>query len=121
MTRSRPHSVSRNPRSGGPLAVATLSLFLLTTLAPTPAPAAQESVAYTGVIGVGSALCTLVYGPLKLAHAAGGLVLTGLTWLWTGGDIEPARHVFRSAVGGDYVVTPAHLTGERDLRFRGDS
>jgi hypothetical protein len=88
-------------------------------LAPTPAVAAEESTARTGAVGAGAALCTLVYAPLKVAHAVGGLVLSGLTFLWTAGDSEPAKAVFYTAIGGDYVVTPAHLNGERDLHFLG--
>jgi hypothetical protein len=71
------------------------------------------------VVGVGAALCTLVYSPVKVVYATGGLVVSGLAWLWTLGDGDIAGSIFRSSVGGDYVVTPSHLEGERDLRFRG--
>ena len=40
--------------------------------------------------------------------------------LWTFGNTEVAGPLWRTTVAGDYVVTPAHLEGQRDLRFRGD-
>lgn len=70
-------------------------------------------------LGVGSALSTLVYGPLKLVYAASGAVISAFAYLWTWGDTQVAGPIFSVAIGGDYVVTPAHLAGEQDLAFAG--
>ncbi len=86
-----------------------------------PLPARAESTSYNAFVGVGSALCTVVYSPLKIAYAASGLVVTGLAFLWTFGDTRVSGPLWRTTVGGDYVVTPSHLEGHRELRFRGES
>ena len=94
----------------------------IAVLAAAPAAQAQqedESVAFEGVVGVGAAICTLVYSPLKVAYAIGGSVVGGLAWMWTLGDTSIAGPIFRSSVQGDYVVTPSHLAGQRDLHFFG--
>ena len=93
-------------------------------LAAAPAAWAQqedESVAFEGVVGVGAAICTLVYSPLKVAYAIGGSVVSGLARMWTLGDTSIAGPIFRSSVRGDYVVTPSHLAGQRELHFLGPS
>jgi hypothetical protein len=95
-----------------------VALALLT--APLPGLAEEsESVAYSGLTGAGAALCTLVYGPLKVAYALGGTVISGFAWAWTLGDTDVSGPILRSAVRGDYVVAPAHLEGRRDLQFVG--
>ena len=95
-----------------------IALALLS--APLPGLAGEpESAAYSGLTGVGAALCTLVYVPLKVAYAVGGSVISGLAWAWTLGDTDVSGPILRSAVRGDYVVSPAHLEGRRDLHFVG--
>ncbi len=97
-----------------------LLVALAFLFAPLPGLAEEpESVAYTGLTGVGAALCTLVYGPLKVAYAIGGTVISGLAWAWTLGDTDVSGPILRSAVRGDYVVAPAHLEGRRSLQFVG--
>jgi len=49
----------------------------------------------------------------------GGAVTSGMVYLVTIGDREPARTVWRASTGGDYVVTPSKLTGDEQLRFFG--
>jgi hypothetical protein len=100
------------------LGVLLVALALLS--APLPGLAEEpESAAYSGLTGAGAALCTLVYAPLKVAYALGGSVISGFAWAWTLGDTAVAGPILRSAVRGDYVVTPAHLEGRRDLHFVG--
>jgi hypothetical protein len=72
-----------------------------------------------GFAGVGAMLCTLVYSPLKIGYATSGVVVGSLAWLWSFGNRRVTRPIFRTALHGDYVITPAHLRGERPLRFRG--
>ena len=88
--------------------------------APLPGLAEEpESAAYSGLTGVGASLCTLVYAPLKVAYAIGGSVISGFAWAWTLGETAVSGPILRAAVRGDYVVTPAHLEGRRDLHFVG--
>lgn len=89
-------------------------------LSAVPASAKRpENIAMEGGLGAGSALASLVWSPLKLLHATGGLVIGGLGMLWTGGDGEIPKRIFKRALTGDYVVTPEHLQGKKRLRFTG--
>lgn len=93
-------------------------LVAMIAVGPTAARA-QESVSSEGGLGAAAALCTLLYGPVKVVYAAGGLVFGSLAWLFSGGDGDVGRAVITPAVRGDYVVTPSHLRGERTLEFFG--
>ena len=70
-------------------------------------------------LGVGSMVTSLLYGPAKIIYATGGCIVGGFAWIFSGGDNETARAVVMPAVRGDYVVTPAILSGERPLEFYG--
>ena len=98
-----------------------MAVAVLTGSAAQPAGAQEsdESTGYSAVTGIGAALCTVVYVPLKVGYAVGGTVISGLAWLWTLGDTSIAGPILRSAVQGDYVVTPDHLEGYRELKFIG--
>ena len=61
--------------------------------------------------GVGSLLCNVLYIPAKLTYAVLGGVVGGGTYLVTGGNQTAANTVWRSSLGGDYVVTPQMLAG----------
>ena len=73
-----------------------------------------------GSFGAASAAASLVYGPLKLGYAVGGLLLGGSTLLWTWGDQDTAMTLVHMSLGGDYVITPDHLGGADDIRFTGE-
>lgn len=49
----------------------------------------------------------------------GGLTVGSLAWLFTFGDSDVAGPILIKSIGGDYVVTPSHLEGKRDLQFTG--
>lgn len=105
----------RSARTRGLLAVA-----LAAALAAAPAaPASAETTAREVGLGVGSLMSTLLYGPAKLTLALGGSLVSGLAWAVTGGDADVARPIFYSAVRGDYLITPDHLTGKRSVEFVG--
>ena len=70
-------------------------------------------------LGLGSVVTSLLYGPVKVVYATGGLLVGGLAFLFSGGDSDVAGVVWGPSVRGDYVVTPAHLRGERPLEFIG--
>lgn len=103
------------------------SLILIVVLAvglaaaPLPALARQrhEESSSGGFTGVGATLCTLVYSPVKIGYAASGAVVGSLAWLWSFGNRRVTRPIFTAALRGDYVITPAHLRGDRPLRFTG--
>lgn len=94
-----------------------LSGFL--ALAPATAMADSLDMSKAAGLGVGSAMATLVYAPVKLCYALGGLVIGGLAWGFSGGDNSVAGVVLTPSVLGDYVITPAHLSGEDPVEFFG--
>ena len=96
--------------------------FLTIALAPVSSLAAENdagSMAKGIGIGTASALSSLVYGPLKILYATGGLIVGGLGWMFSGGDGEVAKMIITPAVYGDYVISPAVLQGEESLEFYG--
>src|SRR5580658_10572367 len=69
--------------------------------------------------GVGALLCNVLYIPAKLTYAILGGVGGGKTYLVTAGNQQAANTVWRSAFGGDYVVTPQMLAGTQPINFSG--
>lgn len=96
-----------------------LLLVVAFAVALQPGIASAENTAAESGIGAASALCSLVYGPVKLTYATLGLVFGGFGWALSGGDRDVMEAVIMPAVRGDYVVTPSHLRGERPLEFIG--
>ena len=72
-----------------------------------------------GLVGLGAAVCSLVYSPIKVVYAVGGTAISALALMWTFGDTDVAGPIFSQTVGGDYVVTPAHMVGDQRLDFFG--
>ena len=102
--------------------LAAFSVGVALAMAPQAASAQDSGAAHTahsGFFGIGAALCTLVYSPLKFTYAVTGTVLSGMAWLWTVGDTDVAGTILKSSIGGNYVVHPANLTGEEPLSFVG--
>ncbi|GMV48626.1 hypothetical protein FBQ96_08270 [Nitrospirales bacterium NOB] len=96
--------------------VLALLLGSHTTLSVRPAAAGAGTEALQGL---GSYFLTLPYGGLKLAAAVLGTVAGGLGFVFTGGDKAIAGKILGPSLGGDYVITPAHIRGEKDLHFFG--
>jgi hypothetical protein len=94
---------------------------------PVGAPAATQvpqpadnSVNWPGAgYGAGAMLCNLLYIPAKLVYALLGGIVGGGTYLITAGNQQAANTVWRSALGGDYVVTPQMLAGQQPINFSG--
>ena len=93
-----------------------------------PAAAAQTQVpqpADNGVnwsgagYGAGAVFCSLLYIPFKLTYAILGGLVGGGTYLVTAGNSQAANTVWRSSLGGDWVVTPQMLQGQQPLNFSG--
>jgi hypothetical protein len=99
-----------------------LALMCAVCIASAPATAAEgtaKEISKRGGLGFSSALLTLVYAPVKVVYATGGLLVGGLAYGFSGGDREVARVVFTPSLLGDYVVTPAHLSRQEPLEFFG--
>jgi hypothetical protein len=101
------------------LHAAALACILAIALHSGPVRAQDDSMQSEAGTGALAALSTLVYGPTKVAYASLGLVIGGIAWGLSGGDGEVLRAVVTPSVRGDYVVTPGHLRGERELEFFG--
>ena len=49
-------------------------------------------------LGVGAAICSVVYGPVKIVYATLGSITSGFAWLFTGGRTDIAREIHRYAL-----------------------
>ena len=96
-----------------------VTLALLSTLAVPVPPAHAGSYGSDAGIGVACVFVNLLYMPAKLVYAALGGFTGGLTYLLTGFNFEVADKVWTPSLGGNYVVTPAHLRNEQTLYFSG--
>jgi hypothetical protein len=93
--------------------------FTLSALAASPAladPPAKE--AKTGATVV---LANVVYMPAKVLYAAGGGLVAGMAYLFSAGDKEVAKPILDASIGGNYIVEPEHLSGDKQLVFFGQS
>ena len=99
--------------------IAALAFAIAVGLAPAAVQAQEEATFGDAGVGAGSALSSLVYGPVKLAFAITGLVIGPFAWALSGGDSDVMWRVVDTSVRGDYVVTPAHLRGDQPLEFFG--
>jgi hypothetical protein len=80
----------------------------------------DNSVNWPGAgYGAGALFCNLLYIPAKLVYAILGGIVGGGTYLVTAGNTQAANTVWRSAFGGDYVVTPQMLAGTQPINFSG--
>ena len=70
-------------------------------------------------VGVASFLCSVPYGAAKVALAIVGGVTGAFTYVLSGFDKKAADSVWYTTIEGDYIVTPDHLRGKKDLRFTG--
>ena len=79
---------------------------------------AEIAVSDSGM-SAASGLATIVYFPVKAAFSLAGGIVGGLTYAFTGGNEEAAKDVWNASMGGDYMVEPANLTGDKPLNFIG--
>jgi len=103
---------------------ASLAILSLGTACATDSTHARgehrdENLASSGALGLGAFVSNLVYAPLKLLFATGGVLAGGATWAFSGGDSDLAAEVIRPALTGDYVLTPRHLRGLDQIEFVG--
>jgi hypothetical protein len=104
----------------------TSAIALAQSSSTAPAPTSQVpqpdegGVNWQGVgYGAGSLLTNVVYIPAKLVYAVLGGLVGGGAWCLTGGNTQTANTIWRSSLGGDYVVTPDMLAGKEPIHFSG--
>lgn len=108
--------------------LAVLVVVALVHLAVVPVVVAQgaqgtEDATSGSAKGAGlqaaSWLVTLPYGAAKVCFAILGGVTGGLTYVFSGGNLDAAKSVWHTSVYGTYVITPEHLQGDKPVRFLG--
>lgn len=113
MSRTQLGAVSRS-------VAAALVLAIATTASPVRADdkAAEPIDGDTG-IGIAAGLASLVYTPAKILYAIGGGVAAGMAYVASAGNQDVTEPILTPSVRGDYIVTPAHLRGQKSLEFFG--
>jgi len=98
-------------------------LIVIVALAICLAPAALAAKESAGNdmasdVGIGAAsfLVSLPYGAAKVAMALIGGLAGGVTYPF---DKQSAESVWHTTMEGDYLVTPEHLRGQKELHFIG--
>ncbi len=87
---------------------------------PQVAQPAEGGVNWKGAgIGAGTVAGNLVYVPAKLAYGILGGIAGGAGYALTGGNKQVAETIWRSSLGGDYVLTPNMMTGKEPIYFSG--
>ena len=80
----------------------------------------QGGVNWSGVgYGAGALASNIFYIPAKLVYAILGGIVGGGAWAITAGNTQTANTIWRSSLGGDYVVTPDMLAGKEPIHFSG--
>ncbi len=80
----------------------------------------EGGVNWSGVgYGAGSLATNILYIPAKLVYALLGGLVGGGAWVLTAGNTQTANTIWRSSLGGDYVVTPDMLAGKEPIHFSG--
>jgi hypothetical protein len=112
MTASSVGALAQTNTSGAPAAQASTQAVQV--------PQAEAGVNWPGAgYGVAALLGNVLYIPAKLTYAILGSVVGGGTYAVTGGNSQASDTVFRSALGGDYVLTPQMVAGDKPVNFSG--
>ena len=107
--------VASRPRN---VLLACVGLCLVLGVAPQPARAADTAWNDAG-LGLLSVASSLFYSPVKVIYATAGSLTAGLAYALSGGQRDLSKILLARSIGGDYVVTPEHLRGDRRLTFVG--
>ena len=85
-----------------------------------PQPDQSSSVNWKGVgVGAGTVVGNVLYMPAKLLYGIGGGIVGGAGYLLTGGNSQVSNTIWRSSLGGDYVLTPDMVAGKQPVHFSG--
>lgn len=113
--------VSQRPRS---LVRTILCALLIAFVCQATVSVCSASAAGSGlpaIQGFGSYFLTLPYGGIKMTAAVLGTVAGGMGRLFIRGDKLMADKIWGPVMGGEYVTTPEHIRGEKDLHFFGQA
>jgi hypothetical protein len=69
--------------------------------------------------GAAALLGNVLYIPAKLVYAVLGGIGGGAAFLLTAGNTQTANTIWRSSLGGDYVLTPQMVAGQEPINFSG--
>jgi hypothetical protein len=74
-------------------------------------------------IGMGFtvAVGNLFYIPAKIAYGTLGGVAGGAAYVFSRDDRNTANRIWSNSLGGDYVLTPAMITGQEPIHFMGSA
>jgi hypothetical protein len=87
---------------------------------PQVAQPPDGGVDWSGVgIGAATVVADVVYVPTKVVYALLGGITGGAGWAVTGGNSQVSDTIWRSSLGGDYVLTPAMVRGDEPIHFSG--
>ena len=70
-------------------------------------------------IGAGTVAGNVLYMPAKVVYGILGGITGGASYLLTGGNTQTANTIWRSSLGGDYVLTPDMVAGQKPIHFSG--
>jgi hypothetical protein len=85
-----------------------------------PQPEQASGVNWKGVgVGAGTVVGNVFYMPAKLLYGIGGGLVGGASYLMTGGNKQVSDTIWRSSLGGDYVLTPDMVAGKQPVHFSG--
>jgi hypothetical protein len=86
--------------------IATIAFAaLLWSTIPAKSLFAEDKIESAGV-AVGSTVGNLLFVPLKAISASVGAVTGALSLVFTGGNQELSRQIWRDTLQGPYIVTP---------------
>ena len=108
--------------ASGPAVVSPLQLpgTAASPQAQVPQPQDDPGVNWKGVgVGAGTIVGNVLYVPAKLVYGILGGVAGGAGWLLTGGNTQVSNTIWRSSLGGDYVLTPNMVAGQEPVHFSG--
>ncbi len=83
-------------------------------------PTQVRGVNWKGVgVGAGTVAGNVLYMPAKVVYGLLGGVAGGAGYALTGGNKQVADTIWRSSLGGDYILTPDMITGKDPVHFSG--
>ena len=102
-------------------ALLAAAMLLGPAAAPAVAQPAQERPyrSYSTATYVTTGLSNVLYVPAKVLFAGAGAVTSGVAYVTTLGNERVTRRIWDDTTGGDYVITPGMIAGERPVHFVG--
>lgn len=98
----------------------TIALVLFATLGvAVPRAHAEGNYASDAGIGIACVFVNLLYMPAKVVYAGLGGLTGSFAYLLTGLNYDVADRIWAPSLGGNYIVTPAHLRNQQTLYFSG--